>query len=140
MDAKRIICVDIIRDGYEIFLDHYRPNNTEFYLTEGNELRGIENRSVDFIFTMDSLVRTDIDTLKKYISEVGRVIKPNGKICMHLPCVDVAGSARLNFTNFTLKQMQEFCDEYLPKSLNIELDDKTIGHGVLLRTSCAKNN
>jgi ubiquinone/menaquinone biosynthesis C-methylase UbiE len=56
----------------------------EYYLTSGNELRGVESESVDFIFSRDSLVRMPYEDYRLYACEFDRVLKKGGKFFIHL--------------------------------------------------------
>ena len=83
--AQKIICADLIDNNFSMIQERFKEEKFDlsFYLTEGNELSGIEDESVDFIFSIDSLVRCDGNILKEYFKEFSRVLKPNGKVIIH---------------------------------------------------------
>jgi hypothetical protein len=43
----------------------------------------IDGESVDFLFSMDSLVHCDLETMKAYIPEMLRVLSPRGRAFIH---------------------------------------------------------
>ncbi len=124
--ADKVICVDITEEGYKK-MDYI---NTQFYLTIGNELDGIPSGSVDFVFSMDSLVRSEKGVIFDYIKEIKRVLKPNGKACIHVPCSDQKLSRELNFTDISHNEILEYCHK--TNFLRVGFDLEVINHGALL--------
>jgi hypothetical protein len=51
--------------------------------TDGRSLAGIENHSVDFIFSLDSLVHVEKDVMEAYAQESARVLRPDGAGFVH---------------------------------------------------------
>lgn len=74
--AKKIIAVDILSDGLDRIKrwPGYNPEQIEFYLTKGYELEGIEDGSIDFIFSIDVFPRTEIAVFNRYLAEFKRVL------------------------------------------------------------------
>ncbi len=131
LKAKKVICVDIIKDGFKKFIKKFPKSNIEFYHTKGYELSGIPDKSVDIVFSMDSLMRSGVDIIEKYISESYRVIKDDGKICLHLPCSSQAGSIQRNFVELSIENINQICLKN--NIIDFEIDTDTIRHGVLLK-------
>lgn len=131
LDAKTVICVDIIKESLEYLRNKFNQiNNIEYYLTSGNELTGINSDSVDLIFLMDTLTRTEKKNISAYFSEFTRVLKTNGKIYIHLPCIEKEYSLHKGFTNLTIKEIELLCANTSIKI--IEIDKNIIKHGVML--------
>ncbi len=129
-DADKIICVDLFDNGFTRMRERWKWSNLFFYKTEGRELKGIDSESVDIIFSIDSLVRTDKDALKDYFKEFKRVLKKDGKMCIHLPCTCSAKSLIKGFTDLTEDEIIAYCNEF--KIENYKINKNTITHGVLL--------
>lgn len=128
--ARKIICVDLSREILDCVRERLGWNNLRYYETSGDELRGIKSNSIDFIFSMDALVRTPALALKRYFQEVTRVLKNNGEICLHLPCKDKTGSVARNFVKLSENDIKKYCRD---NNLGIiTLDRDNLAHGVIL--------
>lgn len=58
-------------------------NNLKFYLNDGLSLSVIEDDSIDFIFSFDSLVHADLYIIESYLKEIGRILKKDGAAFIH---------------------------------------------------------
>ena len=83
--AEKIYCVDIIDNFFELIKTNHSEKNIECKLTKGSELSFIEDNYLDFIFSMDSIVRLTENQYKSYFNEFERVLKPGGVAYIHLP-------------------------------------------------------
>ena len=128
--AKKVICVDLADEIFAYIKKRLKWKNLEFYKTSGSELRGVKSGSVDLAFSMDSLVRTSKPLLKNYFSEISRVLKVGGKICLHLPCDEAAGSRMRDFVKLSTKDIESYCRNNSLKI--IDIDNRSITHGVIL--------
>lgn len=130
--AKRIICVDINSFFIETIKNNFRDviKKFEFYISKGNELEGIESKSIDFIFCIDTLVRVEKKFIIDYIKEISRVLKDNGKAIIHLPNSDIESCIERDFTKISTKEIEDEVKKYFN---NYSLDSKTITHGTLLK-------
>ena len=54
-----------------------------FYRNEGDSLAGIADNSVDFIFSFDSLVHVQRQTIETYLSQFAAKLNPNGLGFIH---------------------------------------------------------
>ncbi|MGE4204129.1 MAG: class I SAM-dependent methyltransferase [Vulcanimicrobiota bacterium] len=70
-------CVEACR---ERFAD--QPH-LRFELTDGRSLPSIENGSVDFVFSFESLVLAEADVCEAYLHEIARVLRPGGGAFLH---------------------------------------------------------
>ena len=134
LPAKRIICVDI--NSYFIaYIKKLFPDSIDkltFYVSEGNELNGVIDSSVDLIFTMDTLVRVEKEYIYDYFKEMKRVLRPNGKIICHLPNSDIADSQARKFTRLSSAEIKKLAQKYFS---NYTIDSNTITHGSILFAS-----
>ena len=57
--------------------------NLEFRVNDGLTFPMIENGSIDFAFSFDSLVHAESDVMSSYANELARVLKPGGVAFLH---------------------------------------------------------
>ena len=65
-------CIDACR---ERFADQ---THIEYHVNDGRSLEAIEDGSVDFAFSFDSLVHVEADVIASYLSELAKKLKPDG--------------------------------------------------------------
>jgi ubiquinone/menaquinone biosynthesis C-methylase UbiE len=135
--ASQIICSDITANGFSAIKYNLGWEKINFHLCDGYSLSGINDRSVDFVFCIDTLGRTNARVIESYIHEIKRVLKDNGKACIHLPCDQKALSKSLEFTSLTHQQIVDFCHNAKISSFSIE--EESINHGVLLLINIIDN-
>ncbi len=128
--AKKIICVDINDLGFKYIRQKLPHAPVEFYLTRGDELRGIAGNSVDLVFSMDTLVRVPKGAVRRYFKEIRRVLKPSGRVFIHLPCTDKADSRRRAFVPLTMKEILQYCSENEWRDVRVDKD--VIHHGIIV--------
>ncbi len=133
LNAQHIICVDLNDEFFNYIKGHIPCDNITFYKTSGNELAGIENHSVDFIFSMDTFVRIPKKSIFDYFKEFARVLRPGGKICLHLPCNDIPGSVERKFIDLSGGEIKTLCISNGFKDYDI--DEQTIKHGIILKVN-----
>lgn len=136
--AKDVILVDLDKRIENILRKKFPQAKFLFYLTRGNELSGIATNSVDFIFSMDSLVRCPKSYIYLYIREFRRILTKNGKILVHLPCSDSINSRERRFVKISGKEIINCCNN--EGFINSELDFDTIAHGCLLKVNYKKKD
>jgi SAM-dependent methyltransferase len=71
------VCVDACTERFK------DEPNVDFVENDGTTFPGIADKSVDFIFSFDSLVHADQGTLTGYMAEFRRVLKPEGVAFIH---------------------------------------------------------
>ena len=57
--------------------------NAKFAVNDGKSLAMIPDASIDFAFSFDSLVHAEADVIESYITELSRVLAPNGIAFIH---------------------------------------------------------
>ena len=70
-------CVEACRSRFS------SDQKAAFYQNDGRSLDVVEDRSIDFAFSFDSLVHVDVATLSSYVKELGRTLKPDGVAFIH---------------------------------------------------------
>ena len=83
--AEKIYCVDIIDNFFEHIEKNYKENNVECKLSSGYDLSFIEDSYLDFIFSVDSIMRLSLSQYISYFNEFKRTLKPGGRGYIHLP-------------------------------------------------------
>ncbi len=82
--CARFIGVDLAENCVLHCRDRYRnKGHAEFHANDGKSLPMVADRSVDFVFSFDSLVHADPDTVDSYLSEVSRKLTPRGVAFIH---------------------------------------------------------
>lgn len=136
LKAKNIVCVDINELGFEYIRKKLPYDKITFYLTKGDELKGIKDNSVDIVFSMDTLVRCPKRIIYSYIKEAWRVLSSCGQIFLHLPCKEIKGSGDKAFVGLTLKEIINCCKKNAFEIIRI--DKEIIKHGVILQAAKQK--
>jgi ubiquinone/menaquinone biosynthesis C-methylase UbiE len=82
--ADQLILVDLA----EKCIEHCRTRfasakNISYHVNDGRSLTMIDDASVDFVFTWDSLVHADMDIIDDYIKEFRRILSPDGVAFVH---------------------------------------------------------
>lgn len=131
LKANKIFCVDLNNEFFEYIKKKLPSTKIRFYKTSGNELKGIKDNSINLIFSMDTFVRIPKKFIFDYFKEFSRILKTNGKACIHLPCDDIPGSKERKFVNLSRKDIKKLCIDNEFK--NFDIDDKVIKHGIILR-------
>jgi len=58
-------------------------SNIEYFVNDGRSLSSVEDNSIDFIFSFDSLVHAEADVMKSYIQEFYRILASDGMAFIH---------------------------------------------------------
>jgi hypothetical protein len=82
--CKRLVGVDLnlnCIDGCKSRFEAY-PNLT-FHQNDGRSLASVPDASIDFVFSFDSLVHVEADTLDGYLSQFRRIMRPDAVAFLH---------------------------------------------------------
>jgi SAM-dependent methyltransferase len=82
--ADRLVIVDLTQGC----IDHCRERfadagNIEYHVNDGRSLDMVEDGSIDFVFSFDSLVHAESDVLGAYLEQLARKLKPDGVGFIH---------------------------------------------------------
>jgi ubiquinone/menaquinone biosynthesis C-methylase UbiE len=58
-------------------------SNIIYHLNDGKTLDMIDDNSIDFVFSFDSLVHAEYDVIEAYVTQLARKLKPNGVGWLH---------------------------------------------------------
>ena len=77
--CERLVVVDLTERCIEHCRERFsQATNLEYHVNDGRSLAMIEDESVDFVFSFDSLVHVDEDVLASYLNQLGTKLKPSG--------------------------------------------------------------
>lgn len=92
-----------------------------FHVNDGVSLPMVEDRSMDLVFSFDSLVHCEEEVLRSYVREIARVLGPDGVAFLHhsnLAAFRDPASGRLTVGNphwraesMSAERMRRFCAE-----------------------------
>ena len=129
LEAKKIICVDLFESDFEKIKERCKTDKIQFYCTEGNELRGIKDSSINLIFSVDSLIRASKNDISSYFKDFKRILQPGGRAVLHLPCLETPMSMHLVCTYLTLRDIKILCSAAFSK---YEIHFDILPHGVIV--------
>ena len=82
--CERLIVVDLsekcIRACQERFAD---DRHITYHVNDGSSLNMVESGSIDFVFSLDSLVHAEADVVERYVPEFARVLSSRGAGFIH---------------------------------------------------------
>ena len=58
-------------------------SHLSYHINDGRSLDMIENRSINFVFSFDSLVHAEADVLESYLDQLSNKLKPHGVGLIH---------------------------------------------------------
>ena len=83
-NSKKLILVDISEKCIEACKERFADaQHIEYYVNSGTDLDMVEDNSVDFVFSFDSLVHAEDDVIKSYLYELSKKLAPNGVGFIH---------------------------------------------------------
>ncbi|MBT4166183.1 class I SAM-dependent methyltransferase [archaeon] len=82
--CEKLSIVDLNKNCIDFCKKRFNSNsNIHYFQNDGKTLKDIENNSVDFLISWDSLVHAEKDVLESYIKESARVLKEGGVGFIH---------------------------------------------------------
>jgi len=82
--CKQLIVVDVAKLSIDTCIKRFSDSsNISYYVNDGKSLSMIQNDSIDFAFTYDSLPHADEDAIEGYVNELSRKLKKNGVAFIH---------------------------------------------------------
>jgi SAM-dependent methyltransferase len=129
-DSKEVICLDLQKSGFDVIKKNNPDKNIRFIQTPGDSIPNIDDSSVNFIFSMDTLVRTDKKIIFSYLDEIYRVLEPNGTSLIHLPINEIKMCIQKGFASINLHEIVDKCNNLGFSKVNPISD--IINHGILL--------
>lgn len=81
--CQRLILLDLSERCIHACRQRLGEDGITYRVGDGTTLAGIEDNSVDFCFSFESLVQADQSVLASYLRELARVLTPEGKAFLH---------------------------------------------------------
>jgi SAM-dependent methyltransferase len=82
--CERLVVVDLA----EKCIEHCRQRfgdapNIDYHVNDGRSLAMVDDESIDFAFSFDSLVHAEADVLEAYLTQLAAKLKPDGIAFLH---------------------------------------------------------
>jgi SAM-dependent methyltransferase len=82
--CDRLVLVDLTEGCVAHCRERFAgETNIEYHVNDGRSLAMVQDRSVDFAFSFDSLVHAEADVVGDYLRQLGRKLKPDGVGFIH---------------------------------------------------------
>jgi SAM-dependent methyltransferase len=81
--CENIIVVDISQRCLDVCRERFGEQNISYHLGDGRTLSFLQDESIDFAFSFESLIHTECDDLRSYLSELARTMKPEATCFLH---------------------------------------------------------
>lgn len=82
--GDRLILVDLAEKCIEHCRERFSAaEHISYHVNDGRSLDMVEDGSVDFVFSWDSLVHVDADVIEDYVRQIAKKLSPNGVAFLH---------------------------------------------------------
>jgi len=82
--CERLIVVDMSDKCIDACKQRFQDrSHIQFHVNDGKSLEVIDDNSIDFVFSFDSLVHAEADVVEAYLSQLSRKLKPGGVGFIH---------------------------------------------------------
>ena len=82
--CDQLSVVDLSPSCIEICESRFRnEQHISYHINDGTSLEMIDDRSIDFVFSFDSLVHAELEVLQKYLEQIERKLTENGAVFFH---------------------------------------------------------
>lgn len=82
--AERIVVVDLAENCIEHCMERFASEkHIEYHVNNGRSLGMVEDMSLDFVFSYDSLVHAELDVMDAYIEQLSKKLADNGVAFLH---------------------------------------------------------
>jgi ubiquinone/menaquinone biosynthesis C-methylase UbiE len=82
--CERLFAIDLAEECIEVSKSRFKDkDNIEFFVNDGKSLDMIVSSSIDFIYSFDSLVHANPETVESYLSQFDRILKKDGVAFIH---------------------------------------------------------
>lgn len=82
--AEKLILVDMSEKCIDACKTRFSDDSRlSFFVNDGKSLNFIPDRSLDFVFSFDSLVHAEADVIETYLKQISKKLKPGGAGFLH---------------------------------------------------------
>ncbi|MEQ5807385.1 class I SAM-dependent methyltransferase [Alteromonas sp. NFXS44] len=79
LDCKEVYCVDLNHEMLDYTKERFPgASNLNFIKTNGSDIAGVRNESVDFLFTFGTFVHLDFAIIQSYMENIKPLMKDGG--------------------------------------------------------------
>ena len=82
-ESDRLIGVDVTERCVDVCRSRFDAAKSEFHVNDGALLPTVAPASIDFAFSLDSLVHVERPQIESYLGELARTLKPGGAAFLH---------------------------------------------------------
>ncbi len=82
--AEQLVIVDLAQRCIDHCQERFKEaDNISYHVNDGRSLQAVEDESVDFVFSFDSLVHAEADVIDAYVREIGGKLSADGVAFIH---------------------------------------------------------
>lgn len=82
--SKKLTLVDLVPDCIDSCKKRFADQtHISYVVNDGRSLACVEDNSLDFVFSFDSLVHAEADVMEAYVKELAKKLKPDGAGFIH---------------------------------------------------------
>jgi len=108
--AKKVVGVDVDKDAIKYANKNYKTSNVEFILGDGVSIP-LPDKSLDVVVSFETIEH--IEDYRKFMSEVKRVLKPDGLLVLSTPNdVEFPESNHFHIHEFEQKELEKLVAGY----------------------------
>lgn len=82
-ESRRLIGVDVTERCIDVCRSEFDASKSEFHVNDGASLPMVPSNSIDFAFSLDSLVHVERQQIESYLRELARTLRPGGAAFLH---------------------------------------------------------
>lgn len=77
---EKLYAVDYHQELLDELSKNFKSPNLALIKNDGHDFPGVEDNSIDFIFSFGCFVHLDVDIISGYLASIKRVLKPGGNV------------------------------------------------------------
>lgn len=82
--CEKLTVVDLTERCIEACKERFKDvDHIDYHVNDGRSLDMVDDDSVDFVFSWDSLIHVEEDVIAAYLTQLGRKLKPGGAGVLH---------------------------------------------------------
>jgi SAM-dependent methyltransferase len=81
--CENLVVVDISERCIQVCQERFGPERMTYHVGDGRSLEFLGDQSIDFVFSFESLIHTEIEDLGHYLKDLGRVLREDGVGFLH---------------------------------------------------------
>jgi 2-polyprenyl-3-methyl-5-hydroxy-6-metoxy-1,4-benzoquinol methylase len=82
--SKRLTVVDLAEPCIDACKERFKDyDHIDYHVNDGRSLDMVEDGTIDFVFSWDSLIHVEADVMESYLTQLGRKLRPGGTGVFH---------------------------------------------------------